>query len=238
QKVGSIAPNIPSASTSQSYFEKAAKTCGWKWIYDPREPAAQTSFYSDVQAMKAKGVKLVFISAENAQNAATLKQEADSQGFKPIWIIPIAYASDFISRLVAAGDKPSDANGIVGSNLYSMFFSPDDARNIPEVALFQKWMHLSHPNDAVELYAMYSWAAAKMFVQVLKQIGPKVTRAAFTDAIRKITSFNANGMLPTTDPIHKKPANCYVLWEVRNGGYYRVDTPANKFRCDGTFVYL
>ena len=184
---------------------------------------------------------LKFISAENGQNAASLKSEADSQGFKPIWIIPIAYASDFMSRL-GGGNQSTGAKaaeGIVGSNLYGMFFSPDDAHNIPEVALFQKWMTQTHPGDAKELYAMYSWCAAKMFVQVLKQVGPKVTRKVFLGDVKKIHSFDCGGMLPANDVnnhVATSKQNCYLLWQIHNGGYYRQDTPATRFRCDGTYV--
>jgi ABC-type branched-subunit amino acid transport system substrate-binding protein len=240
-KVGSIYPNLPAPATSQAYFKKASESCGWHWVYNNPEPAAQTTFYSDVLNMKRRGVKLVFLSAENGQNAATLKSEADSQGFKPIWVIPIAYASDFLSRL-GGGNQSTGAKageGIVGSNLYAMFFSPDDARNIPQVALFQKWMKQAHPEDAVELYAMYGWCSAKLFVQALKAAGPKATRKAVLAAAKNIHSFDCDGMLPANDVNnhHATPnQKCYLLWHIHNGGYYREDTPAARFRCDGTYV--
>src|SRR3954468_1304919 len=186
--VGSIYPNLPAPATSQAYFKKASESCGWHWVYNNPEPAAQTTFYSDVLSMQRKGVKLVFLSAENAQNAATLKAEADSQGFHPIWVIPIAYASDFFKGLGGkdgtAGEKA--AEGIVGSNLYALFFSPDDARNIPEVKLFQEWMTKAYPGAAKELYAMFSWCSAKLFVQALRDVGPKVTRQAVLAKARSV----------------------------------------------------
>jgi ABC-type branched-subunit amino acid transport system substrate-binding protein len=243
QHVGSIYPNLPAPATSQAYFKKASETCGWKWAYNNPEPAAQTTFYSDILNMQRKGVKLVYISAENAQNAATLKAEADSQNFHPIWVIPIAYASDFASRLASAGDSGAGAlEGIQGSNLYGLFFSPDDAHNIPEVALFQKWISQAYPGDAKELYAMYSWCAAKLFVQTLKAIGPKVTRSSALASLKKVHSYDCGGMLPATDINNHSASNpklnCYVLWQIHSGGYYRRDTPPSHFRCDGTFVPL
>jgi ABC-type branched-subunit amino acid transport system substrate-binding protein len=234
-KVGSIYPNLAAAATSQAYFKKASESCGWKWVYNNPEPAAQTTFYSDILNMQRRGVKIVFISAENAQNAATLKAEADSQNFHPLWAIPIAYASDFISR--AGGN--SAAEGIFGSNLYAMFFSPDDARTIPEVALFQKWMTQAYPGAAKELYAMYSWCGAKLFVQALRDVGAKVTRKAVTDKLKAVKTYNCGGMLPATSINNHKPDpnfNCYLLWNLHNGGYYRQDTPQGKFRCDGKYI--
>jgi ABC-type branched-subunit amino acid transport system substrate-binding protein len=160
--------------------------------------------------------------------------DAQAQGAQKdaTWIVPIAYASDFIQRLGSA----KQAEGIIGHNLYSMFFSNEDAKNIPEVALFQQWMKRVHPGAALELYAMYSWAAAKLLVQVMKSVGPKLTRKAFLDAIKQVHEFDGGGIVNQSDIGNHKPSNCYVLWAIRNGNYVREDTPPDKYRCDGTFV--
>jgi ABC-type branched-subunit amino acid transport system substrate-binding protein len=232
QAVGSIYANIPSAALSERYFENSAGTCGWKWKDSIAVGATQTTFQAELSRMQSDGVKLVFLSATNAQNAAETKREADAQGWHPIWVIPIAYASDFISRL---GD-PKEAEGIVGSNLYALFFNQGDAQNIPDVALYQQWMQRAVPDAPLELYSVFSWGAAKLFVQILKEVGPNLTRKAFTDAIKKVHSFEVKGLLPTTDPSSHVPGNCYVLWQITNGKYVRVDTPPSTFRCDGTFI--
>ena len=102
-------------------------------------------------------------------------------------------------------------------------------------------MTKAHPEDAKELYAMFSWCSAKLFVQALKAVGPKVTRSGVLAQLKKVHSYDCGGMLPATDINNHNPnpkLNCYVLWNVHNGVYYRQDSPANKFRCDGTFVAL
>jgi len=244
--VGSIFPSIQSAADSQHYFEHSAQTCGWQWVYDQPEPATQNTFQTDIIRMQRRGVKLVFMAAENAANAAEFVNEAHQQNFNPIFIIPIAYASDFIDRL-GGGDHGAGvkaAEGIVGSNLYSLFFNnsknsvpnSDDAKNIAEVGTFQQWMARTNPGAALELYAMYGWCAAELFVQALKVVGPHVTRAKVTAALKKVHKFNCNGMLPLTDPGSHVPGNCYVIWHIHDGKYYRENTPANRFRCDGRFV--
>jgi hypothetical protein len=237
--VGSVYPNLEAAALSEHAFRTASESCGWKWIHYEDHPALQTRFDADIQTMKRKGVKLVFISAENAANAAEIKNEADDNDFHPIWIMPIAYAGDFIKRIGGGNASAgiSRAEGIIGSNLYAMFFNEADAKNIPEVALFQKWMKQTHSGVALELYAMYGWAAAKLFVQILKAAGPKATRKSFMTAAKKVHSYNANGLLPQTDPASHKPSNCFVIWKIHNGVYSRqAPTPANKFFCSGTFV--
>ena len=230
-KVGTLYPNVPSAALSHRYFKATAESVGWKYLYEAAHGATQTTFQSELQQMKNKGVQLLFVGAENAGNTAEIKKEADAQNFKPIFISPVAYAQDFIQRLGSA----SAAEGILGSNLYAMFFSPDDAANIPEVALFQQWMKNTHPSDPLELYSMYSWAAARMFVDAVKAVGPKLTRAALYAELKKVHNFNSNGFVVPTDPGAKKPGHCYVLWKIHNGKYERDETPAKDYRCDGTY---
>ncbi|HVU73657.1 MAG TPA: ABC transporter substrate-binding protein, partial [Mycobacteriales bacterium] len=232
QHVGSIYNAIPSVTLTEKSFVNAGGTCGWKWVDNIGVGATQTTFQAEVSRMQSDGVKIVYISATNTGNAAELKREADAQDWHPIWIMPLAYSSDFISRL---GD-PKEAEGIVGSQLYSLFFGAADAKNIPEVALYQQWMSRVVPNAPLELYSAYSWGAAKLFVQVLKSVGPDLTRQAFTNAIRKVHDLDTGGFLAPTDPAGHVPSPCYALWVIQNGQYVRQDTPASGFRCDGQFV--
>lgn len=236
KKVGSIYPNIPSVVTSQRMIENAAKTCGWNWVSSIQVGAADGTFHAAINKMQQDGVQLIFLVTTNAANAAEMKREWDAQAQgdqrNALWVVPIAYASDFIQRLGSA----SQAEGIVGHNLYSLFFNADDARNIPEVALFQQWMKRVHPGAALELYAMYSWAAAKLLVQVLREIGPRVTRKALRDGLLNVHEFDAGGLVNKSDIGNHKPSPCYLLWQIKSGAYLRLDTPPDSFRCDGTFV--
>jgi ABC-type branched-subunit amino acid transport system substrate-binding protein len=236
KKVGSIYGNIPSAATSQKMIENAAKTCGWQWTDSIAVGASDTTFNAAVNKMQQDGVQLVFLIGTTAGSAAEMKREWDAQANgdakNALWYVPIAYASDFIQRLGSA----QQAEGIIGHNLYSMFFSADDAKNIPEVALFQTWMKRVHPGAALELYAMYSWAAAKLFVQAAKAVGPKLTRKALFDELKKIHEFDGGGIVNQSDIGAHKPSTCYLFWQIHNGAYQRMDTPADHYRCDGTFV--
>ena len=232
KKVGSLCPNIPSAYLSHQAMQNAARTVGWDWVYDERNGATQTRFDAELLQMQREGVEVVFISCQNAANAAEMKREADAQGFKPKWIVPIAYASDFIERI----GSPQAAEGIVGWNLYSLFFNADEAKTIPEVALYQQWMQKTHPGDAYELYSMYAWAAARLFVQAVKAAGPKLTREGLLTALRKTGKYDSNKLILPGEPALKKPSNCYVLWELKGGKYLRKDSPPGQYRCDGGYV--
>lgn len=232
QHVGTVYPNIPSAAAQEKGFEAAAASVGWKFTYTRAAGATETNFTTDVIRMQSGGVKVVYLAATNAQNAATLIQEIEQQNWHPVIIAPVAYASNFV-QLVGGNQA---AEGILGAQLYSLFFNSSDAQVIPEVGLFQQWMHRTNPSQAIDLEGMYGWAEAALFVQALKAAGPRATRASLMTALKSVHSFSDNGMVGTADPASKVPTNCYVLWQIHNGAFARVDTPANGYRCDGTLA--
>ena len=61
--------------------------------------------------------------------------------------------------------------------------------------------------------------------------GPKVTRAAVNDAIRKIDILDANGLVSPASPRRKLPPTCFIVLIVKGGKYQRPD-PANGYRCE------
>jgi ABC-type branched-subunit amino acid transport system substrate-binding protein len=122
---------------------------------------------------------------------------------------------------------------VYGYNLYSLFFGDDDARNIPEIGLYQQWMKRTDASQPEDLFSMYGWAEAALFVQALRAAGAHATRAAVMAALQSVHSFGDNGMVGTADPAGKTGTHCYVLWQIHGGVFHRLDTPAAGFRCDG-----
>ena len=55
-----------------------------------------------------------------------------------------------------------------------------------------------------DLYTLFGWASAELFVQALKAAGPHPTRGAVMAQLKKITNFNANGLFGGSDPAAKK----------------------------------
>ena len=232
KKVGSLVGNVPATLESHRMIKATAESVGWEWVYDETYPATQTRYDAEMLQMQRQGVELVYIIGATGANAAAMKKQADSQGFKPVWVIPIAYTSEFFDRMGGA----SAAEGIVGANLYSLFFNEDEARAIPELALYQQWMRKTRPDAPLDLYSMYAWSSAKLFVEALKKAGPKPTRASVLAAVKAIGTYDAGGVINPGNPGAKKPSQCYVLWQIKGGKYVREATPPGKYRCDGAFV--
>ena len=228
--VGSLYANIPSAVASQKAIEHAAAACGWKWIDSIPVGATDTTFNAQVTRMRNDGVKLVFEVATTVGSMAEMKREADAQGWKPLWVAPVAYNAAFAKLMGSA----TAADGVIGYNLYSLFLNGDEGGRIPEVALFQQWMKRVHPEAPIDLFAMYGWAAGKLFAEQAKAAGPKLTRRSFLTSIRTVHRWSASGLLADSDIAGHRPGHCYVLWTIASGAYRRLDS--DGYRCDGQFV--
>src|SRR5258708_25143317 len=160
---------------------------------------------------------------------ADFVQQANQQNWHPIIIDPQGYAANFIQLMGSA----SAADGVLGFQGVPLFFSPQDGQAIPEVALFQQWIHRTDPNLPIDIFAVDSWAEARLFVQALHAAGPKATRAGLLAALANIHQFDGNGIVAPADPAGKVPSHCYILWQLHGGQYQRVDSPPVGYRCDG-----
>jgi hypothetical protein len=95
-----------------------------------------------------------------------------------------------------------------------------------------------YPGKPLDLFALFSWADMRLFQQGMQKTAPKAKRKDLVSALKGITKFDDNGaMAPINPNSTTRGPTCYVLWELQNGVYRRVDTPAKGYRCDGGYVY-
>ncbi len=240
QHVGTIAEALPSAEAKQRAITNAAKSQGWKFVYEQDEQPTNSNFQGDfVKMCQQQHIQVFFTVTENAANAATMIQNERQAGCPKdlVNVIPIAYDQAFTD---AFGSNTSAIDGLLGYNEYALFFNEDE--QIPEVKLFQEWFNRTYPNQPANLYAMYAWADGRMFQQAVENAGQTLNRKTVSAALKKIRNFSANGMLAPATPSSKTVGpHCYIVWEFRNGAFHRIGTPpingpTGGFRCDGRFL--
>jgi ABC-type branched-subunit amino acid transport system substrate-binding protein len=231
QHAAFMSANRPAVTNVASLQKRAAESVGWKFTYERAVGPTETDFTADIIQMKSKGVKM-FLTLFNADELSNFKPQADQQSFRPTILAPLVYDQTFFKKL----GGPAAAEGIYGVNGATLFFSAADARNVPEVALFQKWYKVVSGGAAADTFAADAWAETALLVDAMRAAGPRLTRAAVLAQLRKVTHFDDHGFFAPANPAGKQPGNCYVLWVIRSGQYQRVDTPANAFRCDGKAV--
>jgi len=232
-KVGTVSVNIPSAAAAYRGFKASAQSVGYKFIYEREISATETDFTSDVIRMRDSGVKMVYLLAVDDKSTARFAKAMAAQNFRPEIFAAQAFAYD-ADVITLAG---SAANGLYVTMANAMY-SGEDADTIPEVALMDKWIQTVKPGFVPDLYAADGWGQGQLLVEAMKAVGPRLTRAAVNEAVRKIGVFDNRGLFPPSNPGAKIPSTCFLLVRVVNGKYTRHDSPPTGYKCDNSSYFL
>jgi ABC-type branched-subunit amino acid transport system substrate-binding protein len=229
--IGAIYANVGTGPTIWNNTVKAVNHTGGH--VDRAEPygATDTDFTGAVIRMKSAGVQMVFVNTTDGATTSrfvnALKGQPGSKDW-PIIFGGTSYDSNFLKQ------SGSNAEGVYDDQQFAMFFNPDEAARIPAVGQFQTWMNRVDKNQTKDLFAVYGWTSAQLFVEALKKAGPKATRKSLITALNTFTNFNGGGLLAPANPAGKKPATCWLLAQVKNGAFQRL-MPSNGFQCTGTY---
>lgn len=225
--VGTLYSDVPSAVTVYNGSKQAAQSVGYKYIYERAVGPTETDFTSDVVRMRDSGVKMVLLLSIDDKGIARLAKAMKSQGYKPELFV--VGASGYDADALALGGEALEGMYVATS---TSLYGGEDSAVIPEVALFNKWVQKVKPGYKPDIFAAYAWASGQLLFKAIENVGPKVTRAAINDAIRKIGLYGANGFFAESDPGAKIPAPCFILAKVTGGKYVREDSPKAGFRCN------
>jgi ABC-type branched-subunit amino acid transport system substrate-binding protein len=217
----------PTAIAAATQEQNMLTHTGYSIVYSRKVEATETNFQGDVTNMQQKGVKAIFFQGEVSTLARMAAAMHDAGFTVPFanWGAP-AYDPGFLSL------SQGGANGAILSQALAMY-EGEDASSVPEVALFDTWMHRVAPSQTIDLYAAYSWAAGALITQALIKAGPKVTRKNLLAALSTIKSFNDNGLVAPADPADKTPPHCWIAIDVKGGKFVRDPAdPATGFVCN------
>ena len=227
--VGVIVSDVASAKQQIAGQLAAMKSVGYKVAYVEDVNPLQSDFTTSVINMKNAGVNVVDLGGVDWQDAAIFVQNAATQNWHPglIFTTGPAYADQFISH--AGG--PAVTNGIQVGQVYALYLG-QDAKTVPAVKQFLTYVKKVNPSWVPDLYTLFGWASADLFVQALKAAGPNPTRGAVIAQLKKITSFTANGIMATSDPPAKTLSPCYLMAVIKNGTYVRELPKGAGFDCN------
>ena len=234
QKVGSLIGNVDTAKAGWDNARYVMESLGYHIEYQRIFQPTETDFTADIVQMKAQGVTLLTLSSADVKTMARVEAKANQQGWHPEVTLLGAAGYDNTLFTLAGGN-----DALEGAYLYlpTAMYLGEDRSDIPEVDLFVSWMEQTNPGANLDLFTVYGWASAELFVQALKAAGPQATRAGVLGALQQIDKFDGNGILAPAGPASKTPAVCYIMVQVHDGKFQRADSPPGQFRCDGTYVY-
>ena len=183
----------------------------------------QSAYTSVVQQMKSDGSNFAFDGLAYA-NMIEFQQEAALQGVTGVTYQCTTACYD--AKYIKDGGSSSE-----GTYLWTSFLPFEEASTNPAM----KTMVKNVGATKVTGLGLYSYVAGMAFQQVMKDVVAKqgvngVTRQNLLDSLKKLTSFDAGGIIGSVDIANKKTSPCFVLIQVKNGKFVRV-SPSKK----GTF---
>ena len=235
--VGSMIADLPSAQVDWNGEKYVMQKVGYHITYTANYGITQTDFTSNVIAMKNAGVKILFIDSMAETYAAALLKNLVQQNFHPVVVLG---AATYTPKLVP---DSGGASVVDGSQLAmsTTLYQGQDAAQVPAVATFLHWLNVASPGFPPDLYSLYGWVSAELFAQALQNAGSDPSRGSELQALSKITSFDGNHIIGPNNPAAKTVGNCYLIGQVANGNFERIDNPpvnssTHGFRCDYSYV--
>jgi branched-chain amino acid transport system substrate-binding protein len=237
QKVGTLVADLPSPEADWKGEEYAMTKAGYKVVYDQTYGETQFDFTQNVIAMKAAGVKVLFIDQMAEEYASALLKNLVQQNFHPKIVLG---AATYSSALIPAAGGVGAVNGSYFDQNASLYLG-GDKNSIPAVKTFLHWVNVASPGFKPDLFTMYAWNSTALFSQALKAAGADPSRGSLLQQLGKITSYNGGYIVTNSNPAGRTTTNCYLVGRVLNGAWTRQDDPpvnssTHGYRCDYSYV--
>ena len=169
-----------------------------------------------------------FFEAASLPSLVDARKEAALQGLTSVKVWDCSLQC-YSPSLISEGG--ADVEGTYTDLLFLPF---NESSSNPMLANFIKYTDKSHADG----FAAQAWAAADLFADAVNRVvktsgNNALTRKALFQALNTETSFNAGGMIGTTNIAGHKTSPCHVLLQVKGGKFVRVSpTKPGTFDCN------
>jgi branched-chain amino acid transport system substrate-binding protein len=219
---GIVYPAQAVARNSALRYENDMAAAGIQVTQKIEVAITQTDYNGVASQLKSANVDLVITTLENT-GIANLAKAMDQQEFHPK--VPFfgaqAYGRDVLGKGGAA---------LEGTLLGIAYAIAEDAPQNEAMATLVEWYQRSNPGADLDFFAIEGWAAGAMFVQALRGAGAAPSRDKMLEQLKTFTSFDADGVIGTTNPAQKGPSDCFMIVTIEGGAWKRV-YPSAGFDC-------
>ena len=194
----------------------------------------ETNYTADIIKMRSAGVKWVSLDGLDIKTISRVLDAMKQQNWRPEVITSApAYDGNFFSIA-----DPAAAEGVLLPLGTAMFLVEDRATS-KGVDEYLTWLEKVHPGSKADLFGMNAWAAAKLYFDALLKVGPNADSELVSAEVGKVTDYDADGAIATASPGNRTPATCWIVAEIKNGKYQRIEPADKGFSCEGAeFVPL
>ncbi len=217
--VGSYGYGIsPSAVRSATGFADSTKHAGLKvGVLDTSVPYGSVDFSTEALAAKQAGVNSVWASMDDNSDFALVTAMKQAGVKLKTVILPTGYEPSVVNS-PAWGD-------LQGAYFFSEFrpYGAPDAATKQMASALEKYEHRS-PSEFPTYNIYESWVGADLMIKGLELSGKNPTSTGVIKSLRSVTSYNANGLLPTsfdyaTDFGHDAKQTCEWILQAKKAGF-------------------
>lgn len=185
---------------------------------------AEFNYAPYAQALKDKGVKVV-LWVGSYQHSLKLAQAMAQIGYKPDLFLrdPTDYNPDFVET---GGDA------VDGTVVFLNFVPFEEANSNQEMQLYTSWLQQVSPGAAPTFFGVFSWSAARLFVEQATKLGGTLSRPTLISALSKVDNWTANGMTAPQHVGSKRTGDCWRFIQLSGGSWKPVGS--TKYSCNGT----
>ena len=123
---------------------------------------------------------------------------------------------------------------VEGITIYTNFVPFEEADRSPETKLYLDWLQTTKPGATPDFFGVFSWSAARLFVELAAGLGGKLSRETLLEAIRGTDDWTANGLHAPQNVGPKRTGECFRFLQVRGGKF--VPLGSRDYTCNGTTV--
>jgi len=182
-------------------------------VYRGEHSAAQFSYAGDVQDMQDAGVDAVWSSMDLNGNVKLVRAMCQQEWYPKVVHVEISsYDPQFIERV---GPDCVRSQHIWMRSPHLPFTSPND-----EVRSYLDHLRNYCPGCRPSSFGLEGWLSAKLFVEVLEEVGPELTRRRFFEAMDAVRDWTGGGTIGPNTPSRRLIYHCNVLVEVRPAGFF------------------
>jgi branched-chain amino acid transport system substrate-binding protein len=208
----------PSSTRSANGTADSAERDGLKvGVLDTSVPFGSVSFGPAALTAKQKGVNVLYAGMDDNSNYALLTA-LKQQGVK---LKTVLFPTGYDSSVVHSPTWSS----LQGAYFLSEFrpLSDPNAGTKQLADALQKYEHRS-PSDFPTFNVYEAWLGADLMIKGLELAGKNPTKAGVITALRKVDSYNGNGLLPvsinyTNDFGHDLPQTCEWILQAQKSGF-------------------
>jgi ABC-type branched-subunit amino acid transport system substrate-binding protein len=177
-----------------------------------------------VQQMKDKGIEYVQMIGATAQ-FTRLAQAMQQQGFEPevFMLDPTAYNRDFVE---------SGGEAVEGTTIFINFTPFEEAASNKELQLYVSWLQQVKPGAEPSFFGLFSWSAARLFVERAAVLGGRLSRQTLLADIARVDDWTANGMHSPQHVGPRRTGECWRFIQLKGGKW--VPVGGTKYTCSGT----